>query len=92
MKTRLKRMQYRPALLDGFLASTGLDLTALTRCWRVLIAVGPWERYIISRPFALLITARSASSKMPGCARGSSISVLAPLFGPDGEAPGGRPA
>jgi transposase len=23
----LKRMQYRPALLDGFLASTGLDLT-----------------------------------------------------------------
>jgi hypothetical protein len=26
-KTRLKRMQYRPALLDGFLASTGLDLT-----------------------------------------------------------------
>ncbi|HLX51169.1 MAG TPA: transposase [Streptosporangiaceae bacterium] len=27
IKTRLKRMQYRPALLDGFLASTGLDLT-----------------------------------------------------------------
>ncbi len=27
VKTRLKRMQYRPALLDGFLASTGLDLT-----------------------------------------------------------------
>lgn len=26
VKTRLKRMQYRPALLDGFLASTGLDL------------------------------------------------------------------
>jgi hypothetical protein len=26
-KTRLKRMQYRPALLDGFLASTRLDLT-----------------------------------------------------------------
>ena len=34
VKTRLKRMQYRPGLLDGFLASTGLDLapvrTALT--------------------------------------------------------------
>ena len=27
VKTRLKRMQYRPTLLDGFLASTGLDLT-----------------------------------------------------------------
>jgi transposase len=27
VKTRLKRMQYRPTLLEGFLASTGLDLT-----------------------------------------------------------------
>jgi transposase len=27
VKTRLKRMQYRPDLLDGFLAGTGLDLT-----------------------------------------------------------------
>jgi putative transposase len=27
VKTRLTRMQYRPALLGGFLASTGLDLT-----------------------------------------------------------------
>jgi putative transposase len=27
VKTRLRRMQYQPALLDGFLASTGLDLT-----------------------------------------------------------------
>jgi hypothetical protein len=27
VRTRLKRMQYRPALLDGFLASTGLDLS-----------------------------------------------------------------
>jgi putative transposase len=26
VKTRLKRMQYRPGLLAGFLASTGLDL------------------------------------------------------------------
>jgi putative transposase len=26
-RTRLKRMQYRPALLEGFLASTRLDLT-----------------------------------------------------------------
>jgi hypothetical protein len=26
VKTRLKRMQCRPGLLDGFLASTGLDL------------------------------------------------------------------
>jgi DDE superfamily endonuclease len=27
VKTRLKRMQYRPCLLEGFLASTRLDLT-----------------------------------------------------------------
>jgi putative transposase len=27
IKTRLKRMQYRPSLLAAFLASTGLDLT-----------------------------------------------------------------
>ena len=27
IKTRLKRMQYRPSLLADFLASTGLDLT-----------------------------------------------------------------
>jgi hypothetical protein len=26
-ETRLKRMQYRPSLLNGFLASTGVDLT-----------------------------------------------------------------
>ena len=26
-QTRLKRMQYRPGLIDGFLAKTGLDLT-----------------------------------------------------------------
>jgi transposase len=27
VKTRLKRMQYRPSLIEGFLAKTGLDLT-----------------------------------------------------------------
>jgi putative transposase len=27
VKTRLTRMQYRPGLLEGFLASTGLDLS-----------------------------------------------------------------
>jgi hypothetical protein len=27
VKTRLRRMQYRPGLLGGFLASAGLDLT-----------------------------------------------------------------
>ena len=27
IKTRLRRMQYRPGLLDGFLAGTRLDLT-----------------------------------------------------------------
>ena len=29
VKTRLKRMQYRPGLIDGFRAKTGLDLTSL---------------------------------------------------------------
>jgi hypothetical protein len=28
-KTMLKRMHYRPGLIDGFLAGIGLDLTAL---------------------------------------------------------------
>jgi hypothetical protein len=27
IKTRLKRMQYRAGLIDGFLAKTGLDVT-----------------------------------------------------------------
>jgi hypothetical protein len=27
VKARLRRMQYRPGLIDGFLAKTGLDLT-----------------------------------------------------------------
>jgi hypothetical protein len=27
IKTRLRQMQYRPALLNGYLAGTGLDLT-----------------------------------------------------------------
>jgi transposase len=27
VKTRLRRMQYRPSLLEGFLANTGLDLS-----------------------------------------------------------------
>jgi hypothetical protein len=26
-RTRLRRMQHRPGLIDGFLAKTGLDLT-----------------------------------------------------------------
>jgi len=29
VRTRLKRMQYRPGLLDGFLASIALDFTPL---------------------------------------------------------------
>jgi len=29
VKTRLRRMQYRRGLLDGFLAKTGLDLNTL---------------------------------------------------------------
>jgi hypothetical protein len=29
VKTRLRRTQYRPGVLDGFLAKTGLDLSNL---------------------------------------------------------------
>jgi hypothetical protein len=29
VKTRLRRMQYRPGVLDGFLAKTGLDPTPM---------------------------------------------------------------
>jgi transposase len=29
VRTRLRQMQYRPGLIDGFLAGTGLDLTSL---------------------------------------------------------------
>jgi hypothetical protein len=29
IKTRLRQMQYRPGLLDGYPVSTGLDLTPL---------------------------------------------------------------
>jgi transposase len=34
VKTRLRRMQYRPGLLEGFLASARLDITPFchTRC------------------------------------------------------------
>jgi hypothetical protein len=30
IKTRLRRMQYRPGLLDGFLVSTGQGATSVT--------------------------------------------------------------
>ncbi|MEU9395379.1 hypothetical protein AB0D86_35945, partial [Streptomyces sp. NPDC048324] len=30
VKTRLKRMQYRPGLIEGLIAKTGLDLQPLT--------------------------------------------------------------
>ena len=40
VKTRLKRMQYRPALLDGLLASTGLDLTPFNPPLRIVSQAG----------------------------------------------------
>jgi len=33
IKSRLTRMQHRPGLLDGFVASTGLDLTPFPFKW-----------------------------------------------------------
>jgi hypothetical protein len=100
-RTRLTRMQYRPGLLDGFLASTGPDLTpfanpALKDCqsggaraalqdaggYSQLQAGGSVHDF---RSFASLITAHSASPKMPGYARWSSASVRAPPFSPDGR-------
>jgi putative transposase len=32
VKTRLRRMQYRPGLIEGFLAGTRLDLTPFCNC------------------------------------------------------------
>ena len=40
VKTRLRRMQYRPALLEGFLASTHLDLTPFSNPPRLRIVIG----------------------------------------------------
>jgi hypothetical protein len=40
VKTRLKRMQYRPGLLDGFLADTGLDLTPFSNIPQLKISNG----------------------------------------------------
>jgi hypothetical protein len=44
VKTRLRRMQYRPALLEGFLASIGLDLTPFCnpRNERSLVGLRIW--------------------------------------------------
>ena len=33
IKARLTRIQYRPGLIDGFLAGTGLDLTPFPFTW-----------------------------------------------------------
>ena len=41
IKTRLRRMQYRPDLLDGFLAKTGLDLVTPTIDDRYTRSCGP---------------------------------------------------
>jgi hypothetical protein len=40
VKTRLKRMQYRPGLLDGFLASTHLNLEPFSNPHGVRVKVG----------------------------------------------------
>ena len=44
VKTQLRRMQYRPALLEGFLASIGLDLTPFCnpRNERSLVGLRIW--------------------------------------------------
>ena len=45
-RTRLRRMQYRPGLLEGFLAGTRLDLTPLRP------SVTPWKVVRGSSPLA----------------------------------------
>jgi hypothetical protein len=37
VKTRLTQMQYRPGLIDGFVAKTGLDLEPVTPAIKDLI-------------------------------------------------------
>ena len=43
VKTRLRRMQHRPGLLDGFLAGTGLDFRPFhtLRSLKIVLAVLP---------------------------------------------------
>jgi len=45
-KTRLRRMQYRPGLIEGFLAGTRLDLTPLCN---------PSNRRSLGRPLASIL-------------------------------------
>lgn len=43
VETRLKKMQYRPGLLDGFLASTRLDLTTFYSGAELAVPHGPGD-------------------------------------------------
>jgi len=52
-KTRLRRMQYRPGLIEGFLAGTRLDLTPLCNPSNRRSLVGP------GRPFVTLCVCRA---------------------------------
>ena len=51
VKNRLKRIQYRPALIDGFLAQTGLSSRTPTsvgpKCWPIKLCNHP--RMAVSR-------------------------------------------
>jgi putative transposase len=43
-RTRLRRMQYRPGLLEGFLAGTGLDLTPFYNPHHLKSLLARWQR------------------------------------------------
>ncbi|GAA3500909.1 hypothetical protein GCM10019016_080160 [Streptomyces prasinosporus] len=40
MRNRLKRLQYRPGTLDGFIVGTGLALDAPTSPWQAEVSIG----------------------------------------------------
>jgi hypothetical protein len=48
VKNRLKRIQYRPALISGFLAQTGLTLEPQPRQKTQMLAIRPNESYRVA--------------------------------------------
>jgi putative transposase len=56
VKTRLRRMQYRPSLLEGFLASTRLDLTPFCNPppLKIVISLGSFVIRLLNPPDQLV--------------------------------------
>jgi hypothetical protein len=80
VKTRLKRMQYRPALLEGFLSSTRLDLTpSVTPAFRIVQQ--PGKRASCQTVASMVSCPSSPAAKVPGAVPSTDTSS-SPLSGP----------